>query len=98
MKKEDKLLEKGNNLKDLASGMAAYTGASIFGPLAVFLVLGYILDIFFGTKPILIIFGLLAAFITTNILLYRKIKRLIKRIEEEDRQKAKSGKDANKEQ
>lgn len=82
--KEEELLEKSNNIKDLAMGMATYSGASILGPLLLFVGLGFFVDKIFDTKPIFIIAGVFIAFITTNILIFKKIKKLIKKFDEID--------------
>lgn len=76
--KEGKLLKKPTSMKELALGMITYNAFSILGPLITFLILGFILDYIFKTKPIMLICGVVIAFIITNILTFRKIKRLIK--------------------
>ena len=62
--------------KELAIGMFYYTSGSILGPLVAFGLLGYFLDDFLGTKPKLLVVGVVLAFVTTNVLLFKKIKRL----------------------
>lgn len=62
--------------KDLAVAMFYYTSGSILGPLLVFGGLGYYLDKFFHTTPLLIVIGIIVAFITTNILLFKKLRQL----------------------
>ncbi len=64
------------NTKKLATTMAVYSGASIFGPLVLFGGAGYFLDKYFQTKPLLIIVGVFLAFIISNILLYKKAMAL----------------------
>jgi len=64
------------SVKGLAVGMFYYTSGSILGPLLVFGGLGYTLDKVFDTKPILLVIGVVLAFITTNVLLFKQIKRL----------------------
>ncbi|NIA18444.1 MAG: hypothetical protein GWO79_01030 [Actinobacteria bacterium] len=61
--------------KKLAYSYAAYSGASVFGPMLVLGGLGYAFDRFFGTKFIVFI-GVAIAFVATNILIYRKTKKL----------------------
>ncbi len=80
MKKEDRLFTKNINIKQLAYGMMAYTASSVFGPLLIFGGLGYLVDYFFDTKPIFIIIGVIVAFAVTNILIYKKINRLSKKL------------------
>lgn len=76
--KKNKLLQKPNNLKDLALGMITYNASSILGPLIIFLILGFTLDKLLNTKPIMLICSVILAFITTNILIIKKTKKLIK--------------------
>jgi F0F1-type ATP synthase assembly protein I len=91
--RESRLLKKPERVKDLALGMAAYTGASILGPLLLFLGLGYIADYFVDTRPLFMIIGLLAAFFVTNFLIYKKITRLIRQVEEMENDRKKEDKD-----
>lgn len=79
---EEKLL-KPNSVKDLATGVLYYNSASILGPLILFLGLGFFLDKTLGTKPYLMMIGLGIAFITTNILIFRKIRKLMKKFDTE---------------
>lgn len=74
---KEKLLKKPNNLKELALGMFMYNASSILGPLIVFLIIGYIFDKIFNTRPMFMIIGVIIAFIITNILTFRKIQRLM---------------------
>lgn len=82
----NKLPKKPNNVKDLAFGMATYTGASILGPLVLFIAIGYGLDYLLNTKPLMIIIGVLGAFALTNLLIYRKIRKLMKDFDQMDKQ------------
>lgn len=66
--------------KELAIGMFYYTSGSIIGPLLLFGVLGYLADKLFNTRPIFLAVGVFIAFVTTNILLFKKIKRLNKTV------------------
>jgi|AntAceMinimDraft_4_1070372.scaffolds.fasta_scaffold10266_2 F0F1-type ATP synthase assembly protein I len=79
---EDKILNF-KNTKDLAWGMATYTSGSIFGPLVLFGGLGYFIDNYFSTKPAFILVGVLVAFVSTNVLIFKKLMRLSKVLEEE---------------
>lgn len=47
----------------------------IIGTLVIFVGIGYLLDTYFGTKPLLMIIGLLLSFISTQILLYKKFSK-----------------------
>ncbi len=89
-KQEEKLLRKPSSVKDLALGMAAYTGASTFGPIVVFGILGFVLDKVFETKPLFLICGIGIAFIVTNALILKKINKLIKNFSDLDKEEAKS--------
>ncbi len=75
--KKEKLLKKPTSMKELALGMITYNAFSILGPLIVFLIIGFVLDYIFNTKPIMLISGVVVAFIVTNILTFIKIKKLI---------------------
>ncbi len=69
------------SIREMALAVFYYASGSIFGPLLVFGVLGYLLDKFFVTSPTFLIVGVFVAFVTTNILLYRKVARINKLIE-----------------
>lgn len=89
------LLKKPNTVKDLALGMATYTGASILGPLLGFCLLGFFLDKYFGTKPFIMIAAVFVAFISTNFLIFKKIRVLMKefdKIEEIEKAEGRSEK------
>lgn len=70
------------SVKELAIAMFYYTAGSIIGPLLIFGFLGYLLDKVFGTRPILLVIGVLIAFVISNVLLFKKIKNLNKIITE----------------
>lgn len=69
------------NAKQLALSFVAYSSASIFGPLLVIGGIGWLLDKWLGTAPIILIISVFLAFITTNILLFKKIKMINKLID-----------------
>ena len=69
------------SFKSLIRGYAAYTSASIIGPLVLFGGLGYFIDTKFGTKPLWMLVLIGFAFIFTNFFLFRKAKDLTKEIE-----------------
>lgn len=81
--KEGKLFEKSTSLTGLMLGMAAYTSSSILGPLLIFGIFGYFLDKLFDKSPLFLLLGILLAFILTNILIYKKIKRLSIKFDEQ---------------
>lgn len=66
------MLENRKNIIGLMVEVMAYSSASVFGPLVIFLGIGYFLDKHFQTKPIFLLIGLAVAFIITNVLLFRK--------------------------
>lgn len=69
------------NLRELALSTFYYISGSIFGPLILFLGLGYLLDSVFNTKPTMLIIGFFIAFIFSNFLLFKKISKINKKIE-----------------
>lgn len=81
---EKNILKKTGSIKQLALGMAIYSGASIFGPLVFFILLGLTLDKYFETKPIFLLSGVAVAFVFTNLLLFKRIKALNKKFKEQD--------------
>lgn len=83
MDKKTEKLYRARTTKDLMWGMATYTGSSILGPLVILGVLGYGLDWYFSTQPLFLIAGVLLAFITTNILVFKKLKKLNQEVEKE---------------
>ncbi|MCF7795211.1 AtpZ/AtpI family protein [Patescibacteria group bacterium] len=73
---------KNFNAKQLALSFVAYSTASIFGPLLIIGGLGYFLDQYFDTIPIITIIAVFIAFIVTNILLFKKMKVVNKLIDQ----------------
>lgn len=69
------------NLKELALSTFYYISGSIFGPLLIFMGLGYFLDKILKTKPVLLIFGFFIAFVTSNVLMFKKVVKLNKKID-----------------
>lgn len=65
------------SIKELSLSTFYYISGTIIGPLLLFGGLGYLLDIFFKTRPKLLIAGVFVAFVTTNILLFRKTREII---------------------
>jgi F0F1-type ATP synthase assembly protein I len=80
------------NARQLALSFVAYSTASIFGPLLVIGGLGYFLDQYFNSMPVITISAVFIAFIVTNVLLFKKMKMVNKLI---DQYKAQSIKEAN---
>ncbi len=79
-------MENGNakndkNFKAFAFATSLYGSASIFGPMLFLGGVGYFLDKKFFSGHIFLICGLALAFITTNILLFRKAFEITKEIE-----------------
>lgn len=61
-------------MKQIIISSAAYSLSSIFGPLLFLGVPAYFLDKYLGTKPMILLVAVFIAFITSNILLFRKVK------------------------
>lgn len=64
------------SIREIIIASSFYSIGSILGPLLVFGSFGLVLDRIFGTKPLALLINILVAFIVTNILLFRKIKRI----------------------
>lgn len=79
--KEEKWLKNPESIREIAFGMFTYTSGSILAPLIIFLPAGYFLDKYFQTKPLLLIVGILLAFVVTNVLIFKKIFRLMKKLD-----------------
>ena len=77
------------NVRELALSTFYYIGGSIFGPLVIFLSLGYFLDKIFQTKPTMFIIGFFIAFLVSNILLFQKISKVNKLMKESSPDKKK---------
>ena len=90
---ENKLNEKKEKLfkptaiKDIATGMLYYNAASILGPILVFVGGGLLLDNYFNTKPYLTIGGLIIAFVFSNILILKRIRKLTSELKEYSKEK-----------
>lgn len=63
-------------LREIFLASASYSLGSIFGPLIVIGGIGFFLDKLFGTKPWILLASVLVAFVVTNILLFKKIKKI----------------------
>lgn len=72
-----------SEIKKLMLNFGLYSGALILGPLIFFGGIGYVLDNYLNTKPIILIISILIAFVFTNIVLYRKIRNLNQIIKKE---------------
>lgn len=55
---------------------AAYSLSSIIGPLLMFGVPAYFLDQYLGTNPLLLLVAVGISFVVTNVLLFRKVKKI----------------------
>lgn len=64
------------SVREIAVASAMYSLGSIFAPLLFFLGLGLLLDKIFKTHPLFLISGVFVAFIVTNVLLFKKIKKI----------------------
>ena len=63
-------------MREIIIASSLYSIGSILGPLLVFGGFGLILDRAFGTKPVALLINILVAFIITNVLLFKKIKKI----------------------
>ncbi len=63
-------------IREIAISSGLYSLGAIFGPLILIGGAGYLLDILFNTRPIILIVSVLIAFVITNILLFKKIKKI----------------------
>jgi len=86
------------SMKQIIISSAAYSLSSIFGPLLFIGVPAYFLDRYLGTKPMILLVAVFIAFITSNILLFRKVKIINQMISSyipvEDKKEASSEKDS----
>jgi len=64
------------SMREIIIASSLYSIGSILGPLLVFGGFGLILDRIFGTKPVALLISILVAFIMTNVLLFKKIKKI----------------------
>ncbi|MFA7088244.1 MAG: hypothetical protein WC146_02800 [Patescibacteria group bacterium] len=69
-------------VKEMAVATFYYASGAIFGPLLFLGGLGYFLDQHFLTGPLFLIIGVFLAFVTTNILLFKKLGRINKLVKE----------------
>ncbi len=69
------------SMREMALATFYYISGSIFGPLLVFLGLGYFLDEALETNRTFLIAGFFIAFVTSNFLLFQKAKKVTKLIE-----------------
>jgi F0F1-type ATP synthase assembly protein I len=86
-------LFKPTAIKDIATGMLYYNAASILGPILVFVGSGLLLDNYLGTKPYLTIGGLVVAFVFSNILILKRIRKLTSELKEYSQEKEKKKKE-----
>lgn len=75
---QEKEILKSNSVKQLAMSVGYYTAASIFGPLFLFGGIGFFLDKIFDSKPFILIIGIFIAFISTNFMIYKKVRKMMK--------------------
>lgn len=71
------------SIKALIFSSATYSLSSILGPLLFFCVPAYFLDKYLGTKPLIILISVFAAFLVTNVLLFKKVTKINRMIAEE---------------
>lgn len=70
------MIKKRNNVKDLLISFFVYSSASVFGPLLVIGGIGLIIYRVYDTNIIVLIFAVFLAFICTNVLLFKKLKKV----------------------
>ena len=63
-------------IREIVVASAMYSLSSILGPLLIIGGIGLLLDRIFDTHPWLLLGGVLVAFVITNILLFKKIKKI----------------------
>lgn len=93
---EKKGILEPKNVRELALSTLYYISGSIFGPLVFFLGLGYFLDKTFQTKPTMLVIGFFLAFVTSNILLFKKLTKINKLMDSHKPPLEKDGKDETK--
>lgn len=71
-----KNIVNSKSIRELSLSVFYYISGTIIGPLLLFGGLGYLLDNFFNTSPTLLIVGVFIAFISTNFLLFKKVKHI----------------------
>jgi F0F1-type ATP synthase assembly protein I len=71
------------SVRNLVLSSATYSLSSILGPLLLFGVPAYFLDKYFDTKPLLILIAVFIAFLVTNVLLFKKVKKINQMIAKE---------------
>ncbi len=64
------------SLRELIIASSMYSIGSIIGPLLIFGGIGFVIDKFFDSSPWFLLASIFVAFITTNILLFKKVKKL----------------------
>lgn len=72
-----------NKSRQLAISAVAYTSASIFGPLVIFGGIGLYLSKHLEGGKVFLFVGIGIAFIVTNILQFFKVKKLLKKMNED---------------
>lgn len=83
-------------IKEIAVASAMYSLGSILGPLLVIGGIGLILDKIFQTHPWFLLGGVLVAFVVTNVLLFKKIKKINKMMDRYQKEAVAEKKDDNK--
>ncbi|MFC1644735.1 AtpZ/AtpI family protein [Patescibacteria group bacterium] len=67
---------KLKNFSGIIKGVAMYTSASILGPILVFGSIGWMLDRRFETKPLWLLIFIGIAFIVTNVMLFKQVRKM----------------------
>lgn len=64
------------SIREIVLASAMYSIGSVLGPLLVIGGIGLVLDRIFNTRPWMLLGSVLVAFIVTNVLLFKKIKKI----------------------
>lgn len=93
------------SVREIVVASAMYSLGSILGPLLVIGGVGFILDRIFNTRPWILLISVLVAFIVTNVLLFKKIKKINQMMDaysleatSKEKEKGKEAKDSGKEE
>lgn len=83
------MFSKNSNNRKTILAIAAYSGASIFGPMLFFGISGFFLDKKFNSGPKFLLIGIGVAFVFSNILLFKRQRLLSKKMSVAKREEAK---------
>ncbi|PKM91030.1 hypothetical protein CVU82_04370 [Candidatus Falkowbacteria bacterium HGW-Falkowbacteria-1] len=81
------MTEKNKGNSDLAKGVFLYISFSVLGPLLSIGAAGYILDRVFDTKPFILLGSVLLAYVVSNFLVFKRIKKFNASLDEYKKEK-----------